>query len=98
MHGITAAFFSAICGYLLLKAIRKWSPFWFFWSGLAIGIGMWFDYRWQIDAGFSLDNMRFTGEVDTLEYSYIQPTASIVYDTRDLYRDQSKGLKISEDL
>ena len=42
MHGITAAFFSAICGYLLLKAIRKWSPFWFFWSGLAIGIGMWF--------------------------------------------------------
>ena len=65
---------------------------------IGIGIGMWFDYRWQIDAGFSLDNMRFTGEVDTLEYSYIQPTASIVYDTRDLYRDPSKGLKISQDL
>ena len=42
MHGITAAFFSAICGYLLIKSVRKWSPFWFFWSGLAMGIGMWF--------------------------------------------------------
>ena len=42
MHGITAAVFSALTGFLLWRSLVRWSPFWFFWTGLALGIGMWF--------------------------------------------------------
>ena len=42
MHGITAAGFSACTGFLLWKSLIKWSPFWFFWTGFTLGIGMWF--------------------------------------------------------
>ena len=42
MHGITAAVFSALTGFLLWRSLIKWSPFWFFWTGLSLGVGMWF--------------------------------------------------------
>ena len=42
MHGITAAVFSALTGFLLWRSLIRWSPFWFFWTGLALGMGMWF--------------------------------------------------------
>ena len=42
MHGITAAVFSAFTGFLLWKSLIKWSPFWFFWTGFILGVGMWF--------------------------------------------------------
>ena len=67
-------------------------------DAIEIDLGMWFDYRWKLSAGFNLEHIRSISEVDTLEYRYVQPTASIVYDTRDLYRNPSKGLKISQGL
>ena len=42
MHGITAAVFAALTGFLLWRSLVRWSPFWFFWTGLALGTGMWF--------------------------------------------------------
>ena len=42
MHGITAALFATICGYFLVKAVKRWSNYWFFWCGLMLGLGMWF--------------------------------------------------------
>jgi len=42
MHGITAAAFSAFTGFLLWKSLIRWSPFWFFWTGFILGVGMWF--------------------------------------------------------
>lgn len=42
MHGITAAFFSALSAYLLLRAVKNWDLAWFFWAGFSVGIGMWF--------------------------------------------------------
>tara|TARA_B100000959_G_scaffold41321_3_gene41379 strand:- start:10535 stop:12997 length:2463 start_codon:yes stop_codon:yes gene_type:complete len=42
MHGITAAVFSALTGLLLWRSLINWSPFWFFWTGMALGVGMWF--------------------------------------------------------
>ena len=42
MHGITAALFATICGYFLVKAVTRWSNYWFFWCGLILGLGMWF--------------------------------------------------------
>ena len=42
MHGITAAFFSALSAYLLLRAVKNWDLAWFFWAGLSVGAGMWF--------------------------------------------------------
>jgi len=42
MHGITAAGFAAFTGFLLWKSLIRWSPYWFFWTGFSLGMGMWF--------------------------------------------------------
>ena len=42
MHGITAALFGALTGFLLLRALTRWRPIDFVWVGLCLGFGMWF--------------------------------------------------------
>lgn len=60
--------------------------------------GRWFGYRWKVRGGFELERKQFAGESDRLSYTYIAPQASVVYDTRDIYRDPSKGGMISHSL
>ena len=58
--------------------------------------GRWFGYKWKVRGGFELERKQFVGETDTLSYSYVAPQGSIAYDTRDIYRDPSKGITVHQ--
>ena len=55
-----------------------------------------FGYKHKASIGFELEQKTFTGNIDTLEYLSINPIGSYSYDTRDVYRDPSKGLLITQ--
>ena len=55
-----------------------------------------FGYKHKASIGFELEQKTFTGNIDTLEYLSINPMGSYSYDTRDVYRDPSKGLLITQ--
>ena len=59
-------------------------------------LGRWFGYRWKVQAGFELEHKQFSEESDTLSFTYIAPQGSVIYDTRDIYRDPSRGGMITQ--
>ena len=61
-------------------------------------IGRWFGYRWKVQAGFELEHKQFIEESDTLSFTYIAPQGSVIYDTRDIYRDPSRGGMITQSI
>ena len=61
-------------------------------------IGRWFGYRWKVQAGFELEHKQFSEESDTLSFTYIAPQGSVIYDTRDIYRDPSRGGMITQSI
>ena len=58
--------------------------------------GRYFGYKHKASIGFELERKTFTSKIDTLEYLSINPLGSYSYDTRDVYRDPSKGLLITQ--
>jgi len=61
-------------------------------------LGRWFGYRWKVQAGFGLEHKQFSEENDTLSFTYIAPQGSVIYDTRDIYRDPSRGGIITQSI
>ena len=61
-------------------------------------LGRWFGYRWKVQAGFGLEHKQFSEESDTLSFTYIAPQGSVIYDTRDIYRDPSRGGIITQSI
>jgi len=59
-------------------------------------VGRYFGYKHKASIGFELEKKTFTGRIDTLEYLSINPMGSYLYDTRDVYRDPSKGILIAQ--
>jgi outer membrane protein assembly factor BamA len=59
-------------------------------------MGRYFGYNHKASLGFELERKTFTSNIDTLEYLSINPMGSYSYDTRDVYRDPSKGLLITQ--
>ena len=59
-------------------------------------MGRYFGYKHKTSIGFELERKSFTSIVDTLEYLSINPMGSYSYDTRDVYRDPSRGILISQ--
>ena len=59
-------------------------------------VGRYFGYKHKASIGFELEKKTFTGRIDTLEYLSINPMGSYSYDTRDVYRDPSKGVLITQ--
>jgi len=59
-----------------------------------INLGRYFGYNHKARVGFEWEKKTFNNDEDTLEYSYIAPQGSYIYDTRDIYRDPSKGMLI----
>ena len=59
-----------------------------------INLGRYFGYNHKVRVGFEWEKKIFSNEEDTLEYYYIAPQGSYIYDTRDIYRDPSKGILI----
>lgn len=58
--------------------------------------GRYFGYRHKANIGFELERKTFSGSIDTLEYLSINPLGSYSFDTRDVYRDPSKGILITQ--
>ena len=61
-------------------------------------LGRWFGYRWKVQAGFELEHKQFSEESDTLSFTYIAPQGSVIYDTRDIYRDPTRGGMITQSI
>jgi len=59
-----------------------------------INLGRYFGYNHKARVGFEWEKKTFSNVEDTLEYYYIAPQGSYIYDTRDIYRDPSKGILI----
>ena len=59
-----------------------------------INLGSYFGYNHKARVGFEWEKKTFSNDEDTLEYYYIAPQGSYIYDTRDIYRDPSKGILI----
>ena len=59
-------------------------------------MGRYFGYKHKASIGFELERKTFTSSIDTLEYFSINPLGSYSFDTRDVYRDPSKGLLITQ--
>jgi len=59
-----------------------------------INLGRYFGYSHKTRIGFEWEKKTFTNDEDTLVFSYIAPQGSYIYDTRDIYRDPSKGILI----
>ena len=59
-----------------------------------INLGRYFGYNHKARVGFECEKKTFSNDEDTLEYYYIAPQGSYIYDTRDIYRDPSKGILI----
>ena len=63
-----------------------------------INLGSYFGYNHKARVGFEWEKRTFSNDEDTLEYYYIAPQGSYIYDTRDIYRDPSKGILIVQGL
>ena len=59
-----------------------------------INLGSYFGYNHKARVGFEWEKKTFSNDEDTLEYYYIAPQGSYIYDTRDIYRDPGKGILI----
>ncbi len=59
-----------------------------------INLGRYFGYSHKTRIGFEWEKKTFSNNEDTLVFSYIAPQGSYIYDTRDIYRDPSKGILI----
>ena len=59
-----------------------------------INLGRYFGYNHKARVGFEWEKKTFSNVEDTLEYYYIAPQGSYIYDTRDIYRDPGKGILI----
>jgi outer membrane protein assembly factor BamA len=59
-----------------------------------INLGRYFGYSHKTRIGFEWEKKTFSNDEDTLVFSYIAPQGSYIYDTRDIYRDPSKGILI----
>ena len=59
-----------------------------------INLGRYFGYNHKTRIGFEWEKKTFSNDEDTLVFSYIAPQGSYIYDTRDIYRDPSKGILI----
>ncbi|MDG2266657.1 MAG: POTRA domain-containing protein [Candidatus Marinimicrobia bacterium] len=59
-------------------------------------MGRYFGYKHKASIGFELERKTFTSSIDTLVYFSINPLGSYSFDTRDVYRDPSKGLLITQ--
>jgi outer membrane protein assembly factor BamA len=59
-----------------------------------INLGRYFGYNHKARVGFEWEKKTFSNDEDTLEYYYIAPQGSYIYDTRDIYRDPSKGILV----
>ena len=59
-----------------------------------INLGSYFGYNHKARVGFEWEKKTFSNDEDTLEYYYIAPQGSYIYDTRDIYRDPNKGILI----
>jgi len=59
-----------------------------------INLGRYFGYNHKTRIGFEWEKKTFSNDEDTLVFYYIAPQSSYIYDTRDIYRDPSKGILI----
>jgi len=59
-----------------------------------INLGRYFGYNHKARVGFEWEKKTFSNDEDTLEYYYIAPQGNYIYDTRDIYRDPSKGILV----
>ena len=59
-----------------------------------INLGRYFGYSHKTRIGFEWEKKTFSNDEDTLVFSYIAPQGNYIYDTRDIYRDPSKGILI----
>ena len=63
-----------------------------------INLGRYFGYNHKTRIGFEWEKKTFSNDEDTLVFSYIAPQGSYIYDTRDIYRDPSKGILLVQGL
>ncbi len=63
---------------------------------IGFGFGKWFGYRWKLDSFIGIMHSQYANEVEKIEHRQIGTEVSIIYDTRDLYRDPSKGFQVSQ--
>lgn len=61
-------------------------------------VGRYFGYQRKVTAGFELEKKSFQGENETVNYAYIAPQGTFMYDTRDLYTDPSGGVLFIENI
>ena len=61
-------------------------------------VGRYFGYERKVSAGFELQKKSFQSENEILDYTYIAPQGTFMYDTRDLYTDPSGGVLFMEDI
>ncbi len=78
--------------------VHPFLPYVQFTEAFEANIGRWFGYRWKVQAGFELEHKQFSEESDTLSFTYIAPQGSVIYDTRDIYRDPSRGGMITQSI
>ena len=62
-------------------------------SSFEINMGRYFGYQKRISLGFEFEKKDFVGDT-TIEFKYIAPQSSFAYDTRDIYKDPSRGIYI----
>ena len=61
-------------------------------------VGRYFGYERRVSVGFELESKSFQGENEILDYTYIAPQGTFIYDTRDIYTDPSNGMLFIENL
>lgn len=65
---------------------------------LEMNMGSYFGYQHKLSLGFELEKTSYLGTSDTLNFSYIAPQAQYIYDTRDIYLEPTKGVRISQNI
>lgn len=65
-------------------------------TSLEMNVGRYFGYQHKTSLGFELEKKSFYGNSDTLSFSYIAPQGSYIYDTRDIYLEPTKGLRMNQ--
>jgi len=67
-------------------------------NSLYINLGKWFGSAIKTSFGLELESKKFSGPDSKNDFFYYSPTATIKYDTRDIFWNPSKGVLFSQNI
>lgn len=67
-------------------------------NSLYINLGKWFGSAIKTSFGLEIESKKFSGQDSKDDFFYYSPTATIKYDTRDIFWNPSKGVLFSQNI